>query len=349
MNRQSDSKGRLLQLLQTDAGGWEQSRERSSSDESRKRDADMLDAYSRAVIEVVENTSPAVIGVTARRGTGRGGTGRGGSGSGFLITPDGYAVTNSHVVAGRDGLSATTTDGDQLDAQIIGDDPATDLALIRLAASDLPAIELGDSDALRVGQLVIAMGDPLGLQSTVSTGIVSALGRSMRGQEGRLIEAIVQHSAPLNPGNSGGPLLDSRGHVIGINTAIIPMSQGLGFAVPANTARWVVSEIIAHGRVRRALLGITATVVPLSRHVARELDLLSDRGVEVVSVQPNGPADDAGVRDGDIVVAVNQRLVTSVDDIHRLLATYRGDQQFSLTIVRGESTLELNVAVQLND
>ena len=206
-------------------------------------DTDLLDAYSQAVIRVVEAVSPAVIGLAAGEG------GRSGSGSGFLVTADGYALTNSHVAGGRAKLVATTADGDRLNAQVIGDDPATDLALVRLAARDLPFAPLGDSDALRVGQLLIAIGSPFGFQSTVSTGVVSALNRTMRGEEGRLIENIIQHSAPLNPGNSGGPLVDSRGHVVGVNTAIIAMAQGLGFAVPANTARWVISELLSHGRV----------------------------------------------------------------------------------------------------
>ncbi|HUS38820.1 MAG: trypsin-like peptidase domain-containing protein [Pirellulales bacterium] len=343
MNTRTDADGRLLRLLQSDAGEPDSTRKQSAGSKPRSRDAEMLDAYSRAVIEVVENASPAVIGVSAPRGAKLSG-----SGTGFLITPDGYALTNSHVVAARDSMSATTTDGDRLDAQVIGDDPATDLALIRLAANDLPSIKLGDSDALRVGQLVIAMGDPLGLQSTVSTGIVSALGRSMRGYEGRLIEAIVQHSAPLNPGNSGGPLMDSHGHVIGINTAIIPMSQGLGFAVPANTARWIVSEIIAHGRVRRALLGITATVQQLGRPLVIELDLISDRGVLVASIQRGGPADRGGLQPDDILIAVNERVVTSVDDVHRLLSAYPDNQRVTLKLIRDAQLLEAHVVVQRN-
>ncbi|MCG8586119.1 MAG: trypsin-like peptidase domain-containing protein, partial [Pirellulales bacterium] len=214
---------------------------------------------------------------------------QGGSGSGFLITPDGYALTNSHVIHGRDSVSARTTDGDRIEAELIGDDPATDLALVRLAARELPAADLGDSETLRVGQLVIAMGDPLGLHSTVSAGVVGAVRRSMRGQEGRLIDNIVQHSAPLNPGNSGGPLVDTHGRVVGINTAIVAMAQGLGFAVPANSAKWVIGELMSHGRVRRPYLGISAAVVPIPRYVMRELDLFNDRAIEIViRVSPCG-------------------------------------------------------------
>ncbi len=227
--------------------GNEHRREPNRANES---DADVLDAYSQAVIRVVESVSPAVISVS---GEGRG------SGSGFLISADGFAVTNSHVVSGRRQLVAETDDGDRVDASVLGDDPATDIALLRLAARDLPYSEIGDSEALRVGQLVIAMGSPLGLQSTVSTGVVSARGRTLRGQDGRLIENIVQHTAPINPGNSGGPLVDSHGRVVGVNTAIIAMAQGLGFAVPSNTAQWVTTEIMTHGRVRRRQLGIVAS------------------------------------------------------------------------------------------
>ncbi len=307
------------------------------------RDGDLLDAYSRAVIGVVERVSPAVIGVSSGDRAARGG-----AGSGFLITPDGYALTNSHVVGGRRRLAATTPDGDRLDAELVGDDPATDLALVRLAARDLPATELGDSDALRVGQLVIAMGDPLGFHSTVSTGVISALGRSMRGQQGRLIENVVQHSAPLNPGNSGGPLVDSHGRVIGVNTAIIALAQGLGFAVPSATAKWVIGQLMAHGRVQRPYLGVTAAAAQIPRHLVRELDLLSDRAVAVVAVEPGGPASVGGIRADDLIVAVNGRVVTSVDDLHRLLADFPGSPPLTLSVVRGARRLDTEVRPALS-
>jgi S1-C subfamily serine protease len=294
-------------------------------------DAALLDAYSQAVIHVVETVSPAVISVSARDANGRGG-----GGSGFIVTPDGYAITNSHVVDDRPKLEAETAEGDRLRAEIVGDDPATDLAIVRLAASGLPYAQLGDSDALRVGQLVIAMGSPFGFQSTVSTGVVSALGRSMRARDGRLIESIVQHAAPINPGNSGGPLVDSRGLVVGINTAIIAMAQGLGFAIPSNTAEWVLQEILAHGSVRRRQLGIVANVTRLPRSIVRELDLLADQGVEVREVAPRSVADLAGIRPDDVIIALAGRLVTSIDDLHRLLMTLPADQGFELTVIRGE-------------
>ena len=315
MRLASGEKASLLKLVQSgsvppdDRGG-----PGNQPRQDRLADADLLDAYSQAVIRVVEAVSPAVIGLAGSEGD------RGGSGSGFLVTPDGYGLTNSHVVGNRAQLMATTADGDRLDAQVIGDDPATDLALVRLAARDLPCAPLGDSDGLRVGQLLIAIGSPFGFQSTVSTGVVSAMNRTMRGEEGRLIENIIQHSAPLNPGNSGGPLVDSRGHVVGVNTAIIAMAQGLGFAVPANTARWVISELLSHGRVRRLHLGITAALVSLPRRLIVDLDLLNDRALEVVAVEPGGSAAEAGVRPGDLILAAGGRLVSSIDDLHRLLS-----------------------------
>jgi S1-C subfamily serine protease len=290
-------------------------------------DADLLDAYSQAVIGVVKRVGPAVVSISGRRG------GSGGAGSGFLLTPDGYALTNSHVVHGQTKMSARTEDGDSVDVEVIGDDPATDLALVRLAARDLPFAELGDSDSLQVGQLVIAVGNPFGFQSTVSTGVVSALGRAMRSEEGRLIENIVQHTAPLNPGNSGGPLVDSRGRVVGVNTAIIAFAQGLGFSVPANTAKWVAGELITGGHVRRVLLGIKATVVEVPRTLIRELDLLSDRAVEVIEVDNKGLAASAGIEPGDLIVAVNDRIVAGTDDLHRLLNSLKG-RPFILTVVR---------------
>jgi S1-C subfamily serine protease len=301
-------------------------------------DADLLDAYSQAVVHVVETVSPAVISVSSRDANGRGG-----SGSGFLLTPDGYAITDSHVVEDRPHLSAETTDGDRLLAEVVGDDPATDLAVLRLAASSLPYAQLGDSDGLRVGQLVIAMGSPLGLQSTVSTGVVSALGRSMRARDGRLIENIVQHAAPINPGNSGGPLVDSRGLVVGVNTAIIAMAQGLGFAIPSRTAEWVLGEILTHGRVRRRQLGIVAAIVRLPRALVRALDLLADQGVEVHDLVPSGIAALAGVEQGDVIVSLAGRLVSSIDDLHRLLMTVPADQGFELSVVRGQGLRPIHV------
>lgn len=290
-------------------------------------DQDLLDAYSQAVVSVVETISPAVISLSGR--------GRG-TGSGFLLTPDGIAVTNSHVVAGRSQMVAELSEGDRIDADVIGDDAATDLAVLRLKASDLPAAGLGESGNLKVGQLVIAMGSPMGLHATVSTGVVSALGRSMRAQDGRLIANIVQHAAPINPGNSGGPLVDSRGRVVGVNTAIIAMAQGLGFAVPASTVRWVVEEVLQHGGIRRRQLGVRAMSVRFPPQLVRRLDLLSNHAVRLTDVTRGSAAERSGLKTGDTIVSVNDRLVTSVDDIHRLLAVAPEDVELAFAIVRND-------------
>jgi S1-C subfamily serine protease len=308
-----------------------------------ERDTALLDAYSQAVIGVVSQVGPAVISIGGQT-TG----GSGGQGSGFVITPDGFALTNSHVVHGRNRLRAITEEGDALDARLIGDDPSTDVALVRLAARDLPHADLGDSDMLQVGQLVIAMGNPLGFRSTVSTGVVSAMGRAMRSDEGRLIENIVQHTAPLNPGNSGGPLVDSRGRVVGINTAIIAQAQGLGFAIPAATARWVVGELLAHGRVRRLSLGISAAVAVIPRRLARELDLLSEQAVEIAHVMSGGAADLAGLAPGDWIVSAGDRIVSGIDDLHRVLAGLKAEREIVLQIVRRGRLLEIPLTPRWN-
>jgi S1-C subfamily serine protease len=284
----------------------------------------------------VGRVGPAVLSIA-----GHPGAGQSGQGSGFLIAPDGFALTNSHVVRSRAKLRAVTEEGDALDAALVGDDPATDLALVRVAARDLPHAELGDSGALQVGQLVIAMGNPFGFRSTVSTGVVSACGRAMRSEQGRLIENIVQHTAPLNPGNSGGPLVDSRGRVVGVNTAIIAMAQGLGFAVPATTARWIVGEILAHGRVRRLALGISVTLTPIPRHLVRDLDLFTNEAVEIVELTPGGPAAAAGLRPGDWIVAAGGRIVTGTDDLHRLLTGLKDGRSIELEVVRDQRLLQV--------
>jgi S1-C subfamily serine protease len=328
--------------IQSDSNPQPEHRPAAQPGEHGLSDGELLDAYSQAVIRVVDVVGPSVIAVTRRAGAGQGG-----AGSGVLVGPGGYALTNSHVAGGQKRLSAATSDGDSLDAELIGDDPATDLALLKLVAKDLPFANLGDSTATRVGQLVIAMGNPYGFQSTVSTGVISAHGRSLRGRDGRLIENIVQHTAPLNPGNSGGPLLDSRGRVIGINTAIIAMAQGLGFAVPSSTAVWVVGELLAYGRVRRPALGISISVRPLPRELSRRFDLLNDLAVEIVSVEPRGAADRAGLEAGDLIVAVNERIVEAVDDMHRILSRVAAGETISLRILRGRRCLEIDVTPSL--
>ncbi|MFQ5656176.1 MAG: S1C family serine protease [Candidatus Methylomirabilales bacterium] len=302
-------------------------------------DEDLLDAYSRAVVGVVEKVGPAVVSIGVKKPR----FGQEGAGSGMIIAPDGFVLTNSHVVEQAEDVDVRLTDGRTFSARIVGSDPATDLAVVRAEASSLPTAELGDSDALRVGQLAIAIGNPLGFQSTVSTGVISALGRALRSQSGRLIENVIQTDVPLNPGNSGGPLVDSRGRVIGINTAVIFMAQGISFAVPVNTAKWVVGELVTRGRVQRAYLGIAGQVRPIGRRVQRQLDLSAVTAVEVVSMEEKGPASRAGLREGDLIVAVNSHNVASVDDIHRLLTGWSAGSPLGLTIVRNGDKLQVQV------
>lgn len=306
-------------------------------------DEELLDAYSRAVIGVVEKVGPAVVSIRVRKRGSPRRPGAEGAGSGVIITPDGYVLTNSHVVEGASELDVGLTDGSAYPAQLAGADPATDLAIVRVGSSGLPAAELGNSDSLRVGQLVIAIGNPLGFQSTVSTGVISALGRVLRGQSGRLIENIIQTDVALNPGNSGGPLVDCRGRVIGINTAIIAMAQGISFAIPVNTARWVVSELLTRGKVRRAYLGLSCQARPVGRRVQRFFELPSPGVVEVVSVDERGPARQAGLREGDWIVALNGQSVANVDDLHRLLTAQPAGSRLTLTIIREHKQRELRV------
>jgi len=309
------------------------------------RDREMLDAYSRAVIQVVEQVGPAVVAVNVEKQGASRRPGSEGAGSGVLITPDGFVLTNNHVVEGGGHLTVTSTEGKSFEASLIGADPATDLAVIRIPrlGDSLPAAALGDSVELTVGQLVIAIGNPLGFQSTVSAGVVSALGRSLRSQSGRLIENVIQTDVALNPGNSGGPLVDSRGLVIGINTAMIYMAQGISFAIPVNTARWVVGELVSHGRVRRATLGIAARVRPVSRSVQHGLGLAAPTLVEVVSIEPKGPAARAGLEAGDLVYALNGSGIATVDDIHRLLSRQAPGTRLELRLLRNGETRELEI------
>ena len=314
-------------------------------------EVEALDAYSRTVVGVVDTVGPAVVKITAvHRGTARTPNGlvpyeAPGAGSGVIIAPDGYVLTNSHVVHNATRLEVGLADGRSYPATLVGDDPATDLAVIRVDATGLPAAPLGDSDRLRVGQLVVAIGNPLGFQATVTAGVVSALGRSLRGQSGRLIENVIQTSAPLNPGNSGGPLVDSRGRVVGINTAIIQGAQGICFAVPSSTARWVVGLLIRDGRVRRAFLGISGETRPLRPYVAREHGIDAMRGVGVVQVVSGSPADRAGVRTGDVIVSIDGAPIATVDDLQRFLGRATIGAAATLGIVRGSQYLILSATL----
>lgn len=309
--------------------------------ETEKTDIELLDAYSRAVITVVDAVGPAVVSISPIKQSRW--SENIGTGSGVIIAPDGYILTNDHVVQNEKQLSVTLTNGTTLTATVVGKDPATDLAVIRADGSKLPFATLGDSATLHVGQLVIAIGNPFGFQSTVSTGVISALGRALRSREGRLIENIIQHTAPLNPGNSGGPLVDSRGHIVGINTAIIIMAQGIGFSIPSNTAKWVVSQLLIYGRVRRGFLGITAQQRPLDRRLVRFHRLTKEFAVEVLSIEHDSPAAHGGIQIGDLIIAINNNEVTNVDHIHRFLSEWPIGQPVILTVIRGKERLEIKV------
>jgi S1-C subfamily serine protease len=279
----------------------------------------LLDAYSRAVIDVVDRIGPAVVRLDMRA---RSESPRGGSGSGVVVAPDGLVLTNSHVVGGASRVDVTTVDGRTLGAHVVGDDPDTDLALVRAdSAVTLPSARLGDSKALRRGQLVIAIGNPLGFESTVTTGVVSALGRSLRSRGGRLIEDLIQTDAALNPGNSGGPLVSSRGEVVGINTAVIMGAQGICFAVAANTASFVLGELVRHGRVRRGYIGISAQQTALPRRLQVAAGLAQSTAVIVTAIEKDSPAARADLMTGDIVVALDGATVTGVDDVIRGLTS----------------------------
>ena len=309
--------------------------------EPNQEDVELLDAYSRAVTSVYERVGPTVVSIGvqfARQARGQRRTAPDapptGAGSGVIVTPDGFILTNDHVVDGATDVQATLIDGRTLRADIVGRDPATDLALIKVYADTLPSADLGDSDRLRPGQLVIALGNPLGFQNTVSAGIVSALGRSLRGESGRLIEGIIQSDVAMNPGNSGGPLVDSSGRIVGINTAIIRAAQGISFSVPVNTARFVLSELMAHRKVRRAKLGIEAQSRPIPRRFQRAIGHDAATVVEVLRLEPAGPAERAGVEPGDLIFAVDDTRVANMDELHHILANGKPGGTFQLGIWR---------------
>jgi len=299
-----------------------------------------LDAYSAAVVGAVEQVGAAVVSVYTG-GADEAAQARGGAGSGVVVTPDGYLLTNEHVVQRVSGARVSFVDGRTVAAVVVGRDPATDLAVLRAQAGSLPYAQLAGEGRLRAGQLVVAVGNPYGFESTVSAGVVSALGRSLRSRQGRLIEGIVQHTAALNPGNSGGPLLDAQGAVMGINTAIIPMAQGIGFAVPAATAQWVLTEILTQGRVRRTWLGIAARDRPLDRRLVRALGLTAPRAIEILSREQDGPAADTDLRPGDLIVAVDGGQVDGIDALHRQLSRVPPGTELELSVVRRTQLLKV--------
>ena len=305
-------------------------------------DEHLFDAYSQAVISAADRVSPSVVNLEIHQKDRRGG-----SGSGFVFTPDGFILTNSHVVHNATRIEVTLPDGQKYQADRVGDDPDTDLAVVRISASNLVPATLGDSNAIRVGQLVIAIGNPYGFQATVTSGVISALGRSLRSNSGRLIDNVIQTDAALNPGNSGGPLVTARGEVIGVNTAVILPAQGICFATAINTAKFVAGRLIKDGRIRRGYLGIAGQNVPLHRLLVRGHNLLASSGILVVSVEPHSPSQMAGVREGDIVVGFGGHPVPDIDALHRLLADREAASPASLLILRATEKIELNVTPQL--
>jgi S1-C subfamily serine protease len=318
-------------------------RSRPASEKPAAPDADLHDAFSNAVIGAVERAGPSVIGV--RRGK-RSADVFDGAGSGVLVTTDGFALTNNHVVRGADRIEASLHDGRIIEADVVGADPDTDLALIRLRTSRLPHAELGDSDALKVGQLAVAIGNPLGLEATVTAGVVSALRRTLRGESGRLIEDVIQTDAALNPGNSGGALCDAAGRVVGINTAIISGAQGICFAVPINTANRIIPELMRDGHVIRGWLGIAGQTQGLARALARRLELDAEAGVLVVQVVSGSPAARAGLRPGDVVLSLGGRATTSVDATHSILSRETIGKKLEMEILRDGAKRKLELKVE---
>jgi S1-C subfamily serine protease len=292
----------------------------------------LLDAYSRAVVSAAESVGASTVKIETRRRDRRGQAGS--NGSGFIISSDGLLLTNSHVVHGADSIEVGLADGRRPDAVLIGEDPETDLAVLRVYAPNLLPVRLGDSTKLRVGQLAIAIGNPLGFQASVTAGVISALGRSLRAQSGRLMDDIIQTDAALNPGNSGGPLVNSRGEVIGVNTAMILPAQGICFAIAINTAKWVTGLLVRDGRVRRSYLGLAGQNVDLPRRLVRLHQLEQTSGVLIASLEPDGPAREAGLREGDILVGFDGRPVSGIDELHKLLTADRINQPRPVAVLR---------------
>ena len=310
-----------------------------SASATAPEDLALFDAYSRAVIGAVDRVGPAVLHLQVSGANDR----VNGAGSGVVFTPDAYVLTNSHVVSGARKIQATFPDGRALGADLVGDDPDTDLAVLRLDGETPAFARLGDSRKLRVGQLVVAIGNPFGFQCTVTAGVVSALGRSLRTRSGRLIDSVIQTDAALNPGNSGGPLVTAAGEVVGINTAIIGMAQGICFSISASTVEFVASRLIREGKVRRCYIGVAGQNVPLLRRVVRFHDLARETGVRVQSTAPDGAARAAGLTSGDIIVAVDRIPVGDVDELHRLMTEERVGKPVPVTVLRLSQKLEIVV------
>jgi S1-C subfamily serine protease len=309
----------------------------------------VLDAYSQAVTSAAARVSPSVVNIDVRqpsrngRAAAQSGEEVRGSGSGFVLTPDGFVLTNSHVVHGAAKIDVVLTDGRRFAAELIGDDPDTDLAVLRIPHSSLQPVALGNSQSVKVGQLAIAIGNPYGFQCTVTAGVISALGRSLRSTSGRLIDNVIQTDAALNPGNSGGPLVTSRGDVIGVNTAVILPAQGICFAIAINTATFVASRLIRDGKIRRGYIGVAGQNVPLARRITRFHKLGAGSGILVVSVEEGSPAQRAGLRDGDVILAFDGQATAGIDDLHKLLTETRVGISAALTVLRGVEVVTISI------
>jgi S1-C subfamily serine protease len=317
--------------------------------EAETNDDIFLDAYSQAVTTAAAKVSPSVVNIDVRSRAGQSREHAGeirGSGSGFVLTPDGFVLTNSHVVHAASRIEVLLGDGGRYDAELIGDDPSTDLAVVRISAPPLVPVSLGDSQRAKVGQLVIAIGNPYGFQCTVTTGVISALGRSLRSTSGRLIDNLIQTDAALNPGNSGGPLVTSRGEVIGVNTAVILPAQGLCFAIAIDTAKFVASRLIRDGKIRRGYIGVAGQNITLPRRLIRFHKLPADTGILVISVEPNSPAQKAGLEEGDVLLAYDGNPTPSIDALHRLLTETRVGVASPLAILRGVERRILHVVAE---
>jgi S1-C subfamily serine protease len=331
------------------------------ADQQAQTDLSGLDPYSQAVVRAVDSVGPSVVNIEVRHEPragqapprqGRGGRpgrapeGQTGTGSGFLFTPDGFLLTNSHVAQGASRIEVTHPDGRSFSAVLVGDDPDTDLAVLRVTGTDLPYATLGDSAAMRVGELVVAMGNPVGFQFTITAGVISALGRSLRSLTGRLIDNVIQTDAALNPGNSGGPLANTRGEVVGVNTAMIMGAQGICFAIASNTAKLIAGQLMRHGRVRRGRLGIAGQNTPLPRAVARYYHLAAESGVRIMAIEPAGPAQQANVLAGDVIVSYDDQPVTSIDDLQRLVTFDKVGITSRLSVIRGTQRVDLLITAE---
>jgi S1-C subfamily serine protease len=346
IEKKMKSRDRIFQLT---SDGEHETAGAQSNVNAPQSDIELLDAYSQAVISAAERVSPSVVNIHVQTRARRQMSNRrpsqetSGSGSGFVFTPDGFILTNSHVVHDAARIEVVLSDGRRFDADVVGDDADTDLAVIRINAPNLVPAQLGDSQSIRVGQLVIAIGNPYGFQCTVTAGVVSALGRSLRGNSGRLIDDVIQTDAALNPGNSGGPLVSSRAEVIGVNTAAIRPAQGICFAIAVDTAKFVAGRLIRDGHIRRSFIGVAGQNVPLPRRIVRFYGLTVESGILVVSFENNSPARRAGLLEGDVIVGFDDRPVAGIDDLHRLLTEERVGRKSPAVIIRRTEKMVFDV------